>query len=135
MTDLPRTVDAMLRTILYIGCGSFVGGVMRFLLSRYVQSGIAGAFPWGTLAVNLIGCLLMGLLYGIMERGNIGDEDLRLFLTVGVCGGFTTFSTFAMDGFMLLKWESLLPLLGYLAVSVVGGILLFFLGYTLIRQF
>lgn len=135
MRGLCDTECTMLKTILYIGCGSFIGGVMRFLLSRYVQSGIAGAFPWGTLSVNLIGCLLMGLLYGIMERGNIGDEDLRLFLTVGVCGGFTTFSTFAMDGFMLLKWESLLPLLGYLAVSVVGGILLFFLGYTLIRQF
>ena len=84
----------MLRTLLFIGMGSFIGGIARFLLARWVQGGTGSSFPFGTLAVNVLGCLAIGLLYGIFERGNLMNPDLRLFLTVGLCGGFTTFSTF-----------------------------------------
>ncbi|MFR5871980.1 MAG: fluoride efflux transporter FluC [Alistipes sp.] len=83
----------MLRTLLFIGMGSFIGGIARFLLARWVQGGTGSSFPFGTLAVNVLGCLAIGLLYGIFERGNLMNPDLRLFLTVGLCGGFTTFST------------------------------------------
>ena len=82
----------MLRTLLFIGMGSFIGGIARFLLARWVQGGTGSSFPFGTLAVNVLGCLAIGLLYGIFERGNLMNPDLRLFLTVGLCGGFTTFS-------------------------------------------
>ena len=73
----------MLRTLLFIGMGSFIGGIARFLLARWVQGGTGSSFPFGTLAVNVLGCLAIGLLYGIFERGNLMNPDLRLFLTVG----------------------------------------------------
>lgn len=74
----------MLRTLLFIGMGSFIGGIARFLLARWVQGGTGSSFPFGTLAVNVLGCLAIGLLYGIFERGNLMNPDLRLFLTVGL---------------------------------------------------
>ena len=59
----------MLRTLLIIGAGSFIGGIVRFLLTRLVQSNVHSVFPWGTLAVNVAGCLFIGILYGLFERG------------------------------------------------------------------
>ena len=73
----------MLRTLLIIGAGSFIGGIVRFLLTRLEQSNVHSVFPWGTLAVNVAGCLFIGILYGLFERGNLMDQQLRLFLTIG----------------------------------------------------
>ena len=91
----------MLKTILFIGAGSFIGGVARYLLSRAVQSGVTSGFPWGTMVVNVAGCLLIGILYGLFERNHVGSEALRMFLTVGFCGGFTTFSTFVQENYAM----------------------------------
>lgn len=85
----------MIKTLLFVGLGSFLGGISRFGLTRWVQSHGTGDFPYGTLVVNLLGCLLIGVFYGWFDRARIFDPDLRLLLTVGFCGGFTTFSTFA----------------------------------------
>ena len=93
----------MVKTLFFIGAGSFAGGIARYLLSRLIQSHAASGFPWGTLAVNGAGCLAIGLLYGLFERGNLLNAELRLFLTVGFCGGFTTFSTFSSDVVRMLK--------------------------------
>ena len=93
----------MYKYILLIGAGSFIGGVSRFLMSRYIQNSVVSGFPYGTLLVNVLGCLLIGLFYGLSERGNFMSPELRMFLTVGICGGFTTFSTFSMESFSLLK--------------------------------
>ena len=82
----------MIRAIFFIGAGSFVGGVARYLLSHVVQTNVASGFPWGTMVVNILGCFFIGLLYGLFERGSIMNGDLRVFLTTGFCGGFTTFS-------------------------------------------
>lgn len=93
----------MYKYILLIGAGSFIGGVSRFLMSRYIQNSVVSGFPYGTLMVNVLGCLLIGLFYGMSERGNFMSPELRMFLTVGICGGFTTFSTFSMESLSLLK--------------------------------
>ena len=92
----------MLKTLLFIGAGSFAGGIVRYLLSRAVQTHSSSPFPWGTLVVNVLGCLFIGLLYGLFERGNLLNNELRIFLTVGFCGGFTTFSTFVHEKSSLL---------------------------------
>lgn len=97
----------MLKTILYIGAGSFAGGIMRYLLTRAIQHYSTSAFPLGTMIVNITGCFLIGILYGLFERNFINSTDLRLFLTVGVCGGFTTFSTFVHDNYTLSMTEIL----------------------------
>lgn len=77
----------MFKTLFIIGLGSFCGGIFRFLLTRFVQNHFLAAFPFGTMIVNITGCLLIGIFYGLFERGNLLNTDLRLFLTVGLCGG------------------------------------------------
>lgn len=82
----------MLKSLMIVGCGSFVGGALRYLLTRTVQNWFDGCMPAGTLAVNVLGCLLIGLFCGLSQEWM--PQSLKLFLTVGFCGGFTTFSTF-----------------------------------------
>lgn len=123
----------MVKTLLFIGAGSFAGGIARFLLSRLIQSNVSSGFPWGTLAVNVAGCLAIGLLYGLFERGQLMNDDLRLFLTVGFCGGFTTFSTFIHENYALLGGQNLLQAAGYALLSFVLGMLAAYLGHLLVR--
>ena len=75
----------MLKTLLFIGMGSFTGGVLRYLISRYVQNFLIPSFPLGTFLVNILGCFAIGLFYGLFERGNLMSPNLRIFLTVGFC--------------------------------------------------
>ncbi len=124
----------MTRILLLIGTGSFIGGVSRFLLSRYVQNSILTAFPFGTFVVNIAGCFLIGLIFGLSERGNIADTGLRMFLTVGFCGGFTTFSTFANENLALLRDGNIFQFAIYTSLSVFLGILATYLGNLIIKM-
>jgi fluoride exporter len=123
----------MLKLILIIGTGSFIGGIARFLTSRYIQNTIISAFPFGTFFVNILGCFLIGLFYGISERSNIINPEWRIFLTVGFCGGFTTFSTFANENIALLRDGNFLFFALYASLSVFIGITATYLG-TLITK-
>lgn len=124
-----------MKALLLVGIGSFAGGCARYALSRWVQTHLPGAFPFGTMAVNLAGCLLIGVLYGLSDRGRIADPDLRLLLTVGLCGGFTTFSTFAGEGLSLFQAGHLLSFTAYAGSSVVLGLAMVFVGQYLVRIF
>ncbi len=95
----------MLKSVLIVGFGGFIGTVARFLISRYFQENVTSVFPWSTLVINIVGSLLIGLIYGISEKGDILSPEVRLFLTVGICGGFTTFSTFSNDAFLLVRQQ------------------------------
>ena len=123
----------MVKTLFFIGAGSFAGGVARYLLSRLVQSHAASGFPWGTLAVNVAGCLVVGVLYALFERGNLMNGDLRLFLTVGFCGGFTTFSTFIHENYALLGEQNFLHFARYALLSFALGLLAAHLGHLIIK--
>lgn len=125
----------MFRTILIIGAGSFVGGIARYLLSKVVQTGITTSFPWGTFTVNILGCLLIGILYGLFEKGSVMNPDTRLFLTVGLCGGFTTFSTFIHENYNLFNNGNILQFCLYSASSFVLGLLAAYLGHCAVRLF
>lgn len=118
----------MLKTLLVIGSGSFLGGIARYLTSRVLQNSFASAFPFGTMAVNLLGCLLIGLIFGMSERTNLLNDEWRLFLTVGFCGGFTTFSTFAYENVTLLRDGSFLYFTVYTGLSVFLGLAAVFFG-------
>jgi fluoride exporter len=123
----------MLRLLLIIGSGSFIGGILRFLVARFVQSHALSAFPLGTLIVNVAGCFLIGIFYGLSERGNLMNAELRMFLTVGFCGGFTTFSTFANENIILLREGDFFYFALYTALSVFLGFLATFAGNLIIK--
>ena len=122
----------LIKTILAVGAGSFLGGAGRYLVSLAMK-GVNKEFPWATLTVNLVGCFLIGLLWGVFSKNGAEGSNWALFLTVGFCGGFTTFSTFSKEALMMLQSGNLWGFVGYIAVSVVVGIALVALGYFLVR--
>ena len=122
----------IIKNILAVGTGSFIGGTARYLLSLGFKS-VGKCFPWGTSAVNLLGCLMIGLLWGLLSRNATEGSYWGLFLTVGLCGGFTTFSTFSKEAFTMLQAGNIWGSAAYVALSVIGGIALVALGYHLAR--
>ena len=125
----------MLKTLLFIGSGSFLGGIARYLTARAVQNSIASSFPYGTMVVNLIGCLLIGLIFGISERTNLINDEWRIFLTVGFCGGFTTFSTFANENVLLLRDGNIFYFSLYTGLSIFLGLVAVFIGNGITKLF
>jgi len=121
-----------MKLLLAIGTGSFIGGISRYLLSQIIQSKFLSAFPFGTLAVNILGCFLIGLVFGLSERGNI-NQEWRLFLGTGVLGGFTTFSAFSNETFGLLRSGQLSYASLYILASVFIGLLATFIGYSILK--
>ena len=122
----------IIRNILAVGAGSFIGGVARYLVSLAME-GIGKGFPWATLTVNLLGCLLIGLLWGLLSRNATESTSWGLFLTVGLCGGFTTFSTFSKEALTMLQAGQIGGFSTYVVVSVLAGIALAALGYYVAR--
>ena len=122
----------MIKNILIVGCGSFVGGAARYLIS-IAMKGAGKGFPWGTLLVNLAGCLLIGLFLGIFSRTSSEGSPWSLFLTVGLCGGFTTFSTFSKEALTMIQCGNYTGFASYIAISIIAGIGLVALGYALMK--
>lgn len=115
--------------VLIVGAGSCLGGMARYLLSVAVQTRAGGLFPWGTFAVNLAGCLVLGFLYGMLDRGFQLSAPMKLFLTVGFCGGFTTFSTFVNENYVLFTHPAPAVAITYAAATLVAGLFLLYAGY------
>lgn len=125
----------MIKILFIIGSGSFLGGVARYLVSKLIQNTFITSFPLGTMVVNVIGCFLIGIIFGLSERGNIMSSELRLFLTVGFCGGFTTFSTFAYENVSLLRDGNYFIFALYTSFSVFLGLLATYLGNLTVKSF
>lgn len=123
----------MLKSIIIVGIGSFFGGVLRFIISSLMKNIYTNSFPWGTLIVNLLGCLFIGLIYGLFSKHNTTSPTLCLLLTTGFCGGFTTFSTFANEGLQMLHSGDIWGFIAYSSISLFAGILLVGLGYWIIK--
>jgi CrcB protein len=125
----------MFKLILLVGTGGFIGSVARFLGARYITENFLSSFPFGTMTVNIIGCFLIGIFYGMSERGSLMSEEWRIFLTVGFCGGFTTFSSFASENLTLLRDGAFVYFLLYTGLSVFLGLAATFLGNALTKIF
>jgi CrcB protein len=121
-----------MKILLLIGTGSFIGGIFRHLLSQFIQTKLLSTFPFGTLGVNITGCFIIGLVFALSEQTNMTSE-LRLFLATGICGGFTTFSAFSNETYILLRSGQLGYAIVYITASVVLGVLATLIGYALIK--
>lgn len=119
--------------MLIIGLGGFIGTVARYLSQQLVYKYYPVTFPYGTLAVNLLGCFLIGIFYALSERGNVLTPEWRMFLTTGFCGGFTTFSAFTLESVQLITHRDYLYFLIYAVASVVLGITATFAGTWMIK--
>jgi len=116
-----------------IALGGALGSLSRYGVQTFVYRVYPFVFPFGTFLVNVAGCLLIGMIYGLSEKGNLLSPEWRLFLTTGFCGGFTTFSTFAYENANLVQGSEYLYTALYILGSVVLGIGAVFLGILLIR--
>ena len=123
----------MVKSLLIVGFGGFIGTAFRFLISRYIQVSFTSVFPWGTFIVNILGSLLLGIFFGISEKGNFMTPEWRIFLTVGFCGGFTTFSSLSNEAFLLLQNKDWIRFALYPSFSFFLGLISVFLGRTIMK--
>jgi fluoride exporter len=113
--------------IFIVGTGGFIGSVLRYLLSLLGQR-FSITFPHGTLWANFLGCLLLGSIVAIATETQIISPSTRLFLASGVCGGFTTMSSFTYETFRFFQDSEYLYAMGYLTLTIIGCIILFGVG-------
>ena len=118
----------MLKTIIYIAIGGAIGSVLRYLTSVLVAKYWSNHFPLATLITNVIGCFLIGILIGILEKNNLASSNLKWFLITGFCGGFTTFSTFGYENISLFQSNNSALAFGYIALSIILGLFAVWLG-------
>lgn len=123
-----------MKELLYIFLGGGLGSVFRYLLHLLINGkGPVLGFPWSTFTINITGSLLIGIFYALSTRFNLSNET-RLFLTVGLCGGFTTFSTFSSESLFLFKEGLYGTLTAYILSSIVLGILAVLAGVYLTNK-
>ncbi|MEG1837753.1 MAG: fluoride efflux transporter CrcB [Bacteroidaceae bacterium] len=116
-----------MKTLIYVFLGGGTGSVLRYICQQVIGQGFVESFPLGTFFVNIVGSFLIGIFYTLSARFNLSVE-MRMLLTVGLCGGFTTFSTFSSDSLNLLKGELYGVFTLYALLSVVIGISFAFAG-------
>ena len=119
--------------ILVIAAGGAIGAVLRFLLSRLVQGDVPVSFPWGIFACNLIGSFLIGILAGLMLFKSDFGALWRMFLIVGLLGGFTTFSSFSLDSITFLREGMVGAAFANIGLSLVGCLLATYIGLMIVR--
>jgi CrcB protein len=127
---------ALLLNIIYVGLGGFVGASLRYLaggiISRFTSQ---GAFPYGTFAVNMLGCLLIGFFAGLADSRGLFNPAGRAFLFTGVLGAFTTFSTFSFETMGLFQTGHTAPALTNLALQILLGLVAVWIGLQLSHRF
>ncbi|GHT48949.1 putative fluoride ion transporter CrcB [Bacteroidia bacterium] len=122
----------MIKQILLVGLGGGVGSILRFLASKWLMQSDKCGFPLATFLVNVLGCLLIGVLIGGAYRQNALDADMRALLVAGFCGGFTTFSTFSLENVQLFQAGQYGTLLLYVFATLIIGFAAVYAGFYLV---
>ena len=123
----------MIRNILLVGLGGGLGSIARYIGQRWMLVTYPHSFPFGTFGVNIIGCFLIGLFWGLTFKSFPENESWKLFLMTGLCGGFTTFSAFTLEAIGLIKEQKTGLFLLYIGGSVVAGLLATYIGMKIFR--
>lgn len=121
--------------LVYIACGGAVGSVLRYLASSALARWLGTGFPYGTLGVNVLGSLLMGMVVSLLVLRHDANPVWHPLLVVGVLGGFTTFSAFSLDILQLIQRGQMVPAVLYVALSVFVSLAALATGFTLMKAF
>jgi CrcB protein len=120
--------------LFFVGVGGFLGSVGRYLLGRVVHQLLHNStFPYGTMVVNILGCFLIGFFSGLVELRQLFSPEMRLFLLIGLLGGFTTFSTFGYETIALVRDGEIVSGLSNVVIQVIVGLLFVWLGSGVTR--
>lgn len=123
----------MSRTFFLIAIGGALGSIGRIVSQQFAQRYFPFDFPVGTIAVNIVGSFVIGLVFGLSDHRHFFSPQTRLFLTAGLCGGFTTFSSFSYETLNLIRTGEFIEALLYIGVSIVSGLAAAAAGYYMIR--
>lgn len=124
----------MEKNLILVGVGGFAGSICRYLISVFAAAHISPAFPFGTMIANVAGCFLIGAIMSFSERSGIVSPEIRILLTTGFCGGFTTFSTFSYESIALVREGEILPFAANVFISLVLGLIATYLGMQAARM-
>jgi len=123
----------MIRTLLLIALGGGIGSMVRYLTALAIEKYYSNIYPLATFVINILGCLLIGLLVGVLEKNQLSNSNLKWFLITGFCGGYTTFSAFGYENIALLENNHSGLAFLYIAASILTGLLAVWLGLFLAK--
>ena len=122
----------MIKNVLIVGLGGGLGSMLRYSSSLFALKYLGGWFPWATWTVNVVGCLLAGILFGLL--GSTTSSTVRLLWLVGFCGGFTTFSAFALENINWWQMKEYYKIIFYTLVCIVSSFAAVWLGTAIVKQ-
>lgn len=121
----------MIKNLLFVLLGGGFGSVARYLLSYFFTKNNVSNFPWATFIANSLGCLIIGLLFGYIQKNNLQNETFKLLLITGFCGGFTTFSTFSLENIQFIQNQNYNLAIIYTLASLFVGLLAVIIGFKI----